>query len=300
MFNKLSAMVTVVKNTVAGSAAAGRKEACRFVPGFEALEDRRLMAASVTLAYYGSTILIEGDNSANTVSVTQSRSGYGSHAKDYVHVTADGVTTSFLNNRGYYGYARIGAIEFNGNWGDDTFVNNTNLGSLARGGEGTDYLYGGYSIDSLYGDGGGDYLYGGDSGDSLFGGGGVDYLFGQAGDDTLDGGDDSCADKLFGGAGFDKFQMEGRGVRNSPILPYYNLDDPMDFNALEDSFYGEDPMQVDGGVGGTGGGRPFDPALESVFADMSLLELEETGSPSLTMDTVYVSTRLSSPLMKSL
>ena len=56
------------------------------------------------------------------------------------------------------------------------------------GGDGNDYLYGGYGQDILRGQGGRDYIRGGTGNDMLIGGTGRDYLYGDAGNDVLIGG----------------------------------------------------------------------------------------------------------------
>jgi Ca2+-binding RTX toxin-like protein len=106
------------------------------------------------------------------------------------------------------------------------------------GSAGPDYLYGGI---------GNDYLYGGMDNDYLSGGFGMDYLNGWYGNDTLDGGDDGSADYLYGGPGRDKFQMEGYGSRQLGSM-YFNRDDPADYNAAEDSFFGGDQPLYTGGI----------------------------------------------------
>lgn len=116
-------------------------------------------------------------------------------------------------------------------------------GDYLYGGDGDDYLSGSERADFLYGGRGNDVLVGLGGNDQLFGEAGKDYLFGGIGDDTLNGGDDGFADYLHGGAGKDKFQMEGYGKPNTTTAAiYFNRDDPADFNAAEDSFYGADSL----------------------------------------------------------
>jgi len=229
--------------------------------GVEALEDR-LVPTTVTVAYYSN-----GDPRFGGYGVMSIN---GSAANDNVEVRLEGssvVTIRVTDTAGFdasfplYSVGRpITSIVFMGLAGNDRFVDNTPIRCSAFGGAGNDQLFGspgndtlngGDGNDLLYGFGGDDemlgddylsaapgddYLYGGDGNDSLLGFSGLDHLYGQAGNDTLDGGDDGFADVLSGGAGLDRFQMEGWGG------PYwgYNRDFPIDFNTAEDSFFGAD------------------------------------------------------------
>jgi Ca2+-binding RTX toxin-like protein len=78
---------------------------------------------------------------------------------------------------------------------------------------------------------GNDTLLGGTGNDRLLGGGGNDILKGGAGNDTIDGGADGGVfpniDKLFGGAGADRFIFGPNGGR----------DDIMDFQDDVDTIY---------------------------------------------------------------
>ena len=215
----------------------------------ENLEDR-LVPAGVSVTNTFGLIIIDGTNGADTVTVDQVQ--MSGHQPARLIVTANGVATVFdISRSPGRGQTSIHGIIFNGNDGNDIFVNNTWFACTADGGNGNDYLYGGKGQDTLNGNAGDDYLYGGIGNDKLFGGTGRDYLFGQEGDDLLDGGDDGMADYLLGGAGKDQFQQEGIGYRNSPYTPYTNLDEPADFNAAEDTLYGRDQLPADPGIGGS-------------------------------------------------
>lgn len=96
-------------------------------------------------------------------------------------------------------------INFYGNDGNDTFVNNTNVACFADGGAGNDTLHGGGAADILFGGLGNDRLYGHGGNDSLYGNAGTDFLDGGDGDDILVGGYDGCKDQCYGGAGHDLF-----------------------------------------------------------------------------------------------
>ena len=123
----------------------------------------------------------------------------------------------------------VDSIYFVGYGGNDTFLNDTSIDSLAYGGSGNDRLTGGTGEDTFYGDGGRDILngrggddtiwagsgddslYGGDGGDLLHGdagndvihaGSGIDYAYGDDGNDTIYAG--SGNDRVYGGDGEDR------------------------------------------------------------------------------------------------
>ena len=240
-----------------------------FRPSIEALEHR--VTPSATLGYNYSVSVkagvleIHGGYAGDKVSVSQIP------GTNKLRVVFGSNTHTFTNA------SKIKSIIFNGYGGNDVFQNNTAISCTARGGVGDDVLYGGFGVNTMYGDEGNDQLFGagkvnflfggadddyllGDAGvdyiygeqgddtaiggagdDFLFGGTGKDALYGQLSNDTLDGGDDGSADYLNGGAGRDKFQVEGYGRPGSQLaLLYFNLDDPADFNSKDDSFFGED------------------------------------------------------------
>jgi RTX calcium-binding nonapeptide repeat (4 copies) len=69
-------------------------------------------------------------------------------------------------------------------------------------------LYGGDGPDDIYGDFGDDVLYGGDGHDSMGGDKGEDVLYGGDGNDDLDASYDGQRDKLYCGAGTDKYSAD--------------------------------------------------------------------------------------------
>ena len=178
------------------------------------------------------SLVIHGDDSANSISVTEDGSDfdvvvdsqtvltiaqsqvtgniqiYGHGGDDTIDASAidqalaawgdGGNDTIDLGSAGDYGYGGIGDDTIDGGGGDDTLA----------GGDGNDTLYGGAGSDGLYGDYdpgyagyGDDYLYGGDGDDYLYGEAGNDELHGEDGNDYLDGyaGDDI----MYGGYGDD-------------------------------------------------------------------------------------------------
>ena len=172
----------------------------------------------------------------------------GGDDMDYVYGMGGNDTLSASDLLTNYMYGGSGNDRIYGGYGDNYLFgeagNDTLVGMSGRdylsGGADNDYISGGDGDDSLFGGVGSDTLVGGVGNDFMYGNSGVDFLYGQLGDDTLDGGDDGNADYLNGGAGRDKFQMEGYGNRSSPFRFYVNLDDPADFGSTDDSFYGAD------------------------------------------------------------
>ena len=152
----------------------------------ETLESRNLMAAIVELDVEG-TLVIEGTSGDDKVSVQA--------FDDNIMVTSNGSEHLFDDT------GSISQILFRGHDGDDEFYNQTNIQSLAEGGEGNDTLQGGSGVDSLYGNSGNDTLYGGNGNDKLYGGRGADILRGEQDNDELHGG--RHKDVLRGGSGAD-------------------------------------------------------------------------------------------------
>jgi len=226
------------------------RTAARFVPQLEALEGRLVPTVTVVPTSPGhAVIVIDGTDNADMVTVQRVLDRTGPK----IVINENGNATAVADPVNHDGTSCITRVYFNGRGGDDVFINYSYSGvsCTADGGDDNDTLYGGALNDVLSGGAGDDYLYGGRGADQLNGNGGCDHLFGQEDDDTLDGGDDGLADYLCGGAGRDKFQMEGYGVRGSLVQPYVNLDDPADFTVGEDSFYGADTPGLSGGSGTT-------------------------------------------------
>lgn len=171
--------------------------------GLEALE-HRLTPASALIG--GNIVIVSGAGNDNVAVAT---------IGNFHRVTENGVNSFFAVA------AVTGGITFNGNAGNDTFVNNTSLSANAFGGLGNDRLFGGSNNDILNGGAGSDYLYGrggndtliagadlsfnyldgGDGNDTMTGGLGVDWMYGQAGNDVMNG--LSGNDMMFGGDGND-------------------------------------------------------------------------------------------------
>jgi Ca2+-binding RTX toxin-like protein len=205
----------------------------RFQPRLEALEERAVPAVSFQLT--GTTLFLTGDSHNDDVSFYE------------VQTSSDFFSTRLIvnwhddtGNRGSRNFwlASLTKIEFRGNEGDDSLVNETNpegmtmianlaVGSLrpssppmfsvvpsmmpmveAYGGRGSDLLRpGSCRGNDLDGGRDNDRLHGGASTDHLYGRGDTDHLYGYGGSDWLFGGGDT--DFLYGG-GQDDWLEGGR------------------------------------------------------------------------------------------
>ena len=107
-----------------------------------------------------------------------------------------------------YDSDRVDLVVFHGFDGDDDFENDLEwIPCVAYGGEGDDYLCGGYEEDALYGGPGDDSLGGSHGDDRLFGGPGKDDLNGHQGNDYLKAGAGEDEGFIRGGNGLDTFVM---------------------------------------------------------------------------------------------
>jgi hypothetical protein len=148
----------------------------------ERLEDRRLLATSVTLT--DGDLIVAGTSRDDEVEF------FLNHDGTKVKVDLNGERFSF-------DVADVDRIVCTVKGGDDSVEMSDKNGVLdlalkARGGAGNDTLVGGELADKLFGELGDDLLQGR---------GGIDRLLGEAGNDLLDGGLD--ADILLGGLGDD-------------------------------------------------------------------------------------------------
>jgi Ca2+-binding RTX toxin-like protein len=179
-------------------------------PVLEGLEVRDLKAASLA----NGTLAIVGSAAANRVTVEYDTRLTPSRYDDRITVSEfNGGPFGQIHHFPIYTFLystpgganvyrdNISKISFDGLDGDDTFVNETDIDSIAYGGAGNDWLIGGYGQDGLYGGGNNDVLSGQDGNDVLHGGPGNDFLLGDDGDDKLHG--DMGDDDLYGGDGTD-------------------------------------------------------------------------------------------------
>ncbi len=206
--------------------------------GIESLEDRRLLAADVSLSDEG-VLIVDGTNEPDTVEV--------SSIGDRIVVKTNGADSRT------FAASRVEAILFSGRDGDDTFVNRTDVKSIAYGNEGNDRLVGGSAKDKLFGGPGNDTLAGRRGEDELHGDYGDDHLIGGEGDDDLRGwyGDDTLVagdgdDYASGYKGNDKIW----GGNGDDVIKGHEGDDLLFGDAGDDRIYGwkGDDLLV-GGVG---------------------------------------------------
>ncbi len=139
----------------------------------ERLEARTLLAADIGLA--GGMIEITGTefNDAAEVYVSEDQVVVGLSQRDDTGAVVAQLQQSF-------DLSGVQGIVFDGQAGDDTFVNDTDLPSVALGGSGDDILIGGSASDVLYGGAGNDLLYGNAGADVLLGGAGDNSLLDEA------------------------------------------------------------------------------------------------------------------------
>lgn len=200
-------------------------------PHLEALEDRRLLAATLTANLNSGILTVEGTEAADRINLRQVAG----------RISVDNITiTVGANQQSSVAASVVNRIKIYGLGGNDTILLNSESISgqeaivrpayiyggdghdTLRGGHGADWLYGGNgsdmlygskgddilqgeaSVDVIYGDDGNDRMWGGDGNDLLYGGAGDDDLYGDAGNDSLDGG--FGLDITTGGAGFDSYR----------------------------------------------------------------------------------------------
>jgi Ca2+-binding RTX toxin-like protein len=213
-------------------------------PTLDVLEGRDLMAAGISAC--GAVVTIEGAAVADRAEVNPLVPGW-------VHITLDAPAGGVVEFAQACPTAGL-TLVYRGLGGNDAFVNNTAVNSMAQGGDGHDTLVGGSGTDVLDGgngkdqlDGrigndtlsggadedvlrggyGDDLLKGGDDRDYLYGDWGRDSLYGEAGDDYLHGGIDGIQDILWGGTGADTFIGEWIPSDNAFNIPG-NRDFPQD------------------------------------------------------------------------
>ncbi len=178
-------------------------------------------------------LIIEGNNAANTVVLTETGND--------VQVDIDGMTI------GTFAVAGIptGIISVD-LFGDDDSLDASGVTSLsifANGGLGDDVIIGGGVRDTLFGGDGADTISGGVLGDVIDGGSGDDLLDGEEGNDTILGGagDDVLRgiggdDQLSGGIGDDTI----RGNGGADLLRGNAGDDELIGNSGDDTLLGQD------------------------------------------------------------
>jgi Ca2+-binding RTX toxin-like protein len=179
----------------------------------EAIEARRMLAASVTLS--GGVLTVTGTESADVIefdlrSATQLKVEVGSLEQkvDYSKVTK--IVVNALGGNDVVEFNQRNPItvgvEVSAGTGNDTVEATAGRDTLYGGG-GNDFLDGREGSDSIFGENGNDKLEGKGGNDSLYGGNGDDYIQGQAGDDLIRG--NAGHDDIIGGSGRNRIRGNG-------------------------------------------------------------------------------------------
>ena len=185
----------------------------RFVPAFEALESRRMLAITAAFSPATGVLNIFGDSLDNTIEISRNPAG---------GILVNGGAVSIVG--GAPTVANTTLMQVFGMSGNDTISLNEANGALPRanlfggagtdtmtGGSGGDMLFGQSDSDTLLGKGGADLLFGGSAGDTATGGDADDQVFGQSDDDQMvwNPGDDTDLNE--GGSGVDTVEVNGGG-----------------------------------------------------------------------------------------
>jgi Ca2+-binding RTX toxin-like protein len=185
----------------------------RFVPIFEPLEPRRMLAITAAFSPATGVLNVFGDSLDNTIEISRNPAG---------GVLVNGGAVSIVG--GAPTVANTTLMQVFGMSGDDTITLNEANGALPRanlfggagtdtmtGGSGADMVFGQSGGDTLLGKGGADLLFGGSASDTATGGDADDQVFGQSDDDRMvwNPGDDTDLNE--GGAGVDSVEVNGGG-----------------------------------------------------------------------------------------
>lgn len=187
--------------------------------GFEGLEGREMMAASVGIV--NGELRVTADPGGDSVKVSEYVMLVAPRKFEArVSVESMGPTSGAS---WVFAKTKVKKIVFDGGKANDKFENFTNLACVAKGNGGDDVLRGGSGADYLDGVVGSDTLFGGGGNDTLIGGYGNDKLYGESGNDSLYGGSDN--DSMYGGDGDD-------------YLDAYHGNDFLDGELGNDTLYG--------------------------------------------------------------
>lgn len=204
---------------------------------YQGLEDRRLLA--VTSFQNQGQVVVRGDGLDNQAIVQR--------IDDSLHVSFDsGETFDFAFNG-------VTSVRFVGAGGDDTFTNQTNIDTIASGGNGNDRITTGN---------GNDRIFGGSGDDVIISFGGTNLLNGFSGNDTITGGTGNDTifsfdgnDVINAGAG-DDFIVAGDGDdivtagAGSDTVFASAGDDTINGGSGDDFLFGQDGVdEVFGGEG---------------------------------------------------
>lgn len=233
----------------------------------ESLEERRLMAADLTLSAGfrtspyspGTQVYVDGSDYNDVVRVTDYSPSTGSITLKLEQYSGSTLLSSRITRFHSSNLTPVYTVQVDGRGGDDTITNYTPATMLANGGEGNDYLVGGSSSDYLIGGNGLNIMSGNEGDDTLTGGNQRDVIYGGAGNDTIQGGDgddllygDTSSgsaliagnDHIYGGKGNDNIYGEAgfdiiEGNDGNDILVGGLGDDSMYGGAGDDWMYGD-------------------------------------------------------------
>ncbi len=143
--------------------------------GYEMLESRNVLSANPIIALDGGTLTIDGTDLDDRVYVKIS----GGEVQATYQTGGNGFQTE------YFPQSDVTDFRFNGNDGNDHFINRTGLPSLVYGNDGNDRLIGGRGSDKIHGGPGNDVINGWKGDDSLHGDHGNDIISGSYGNDRI-------------------------------------------------------------------------------------------------------------------
>ncbi len=138
----------------------------------ECLENRRLMAADISLAANG-LLSIKTGTAADNVRI------YSAEGKTQVSIQMGNAALE------KYSFTKVYQLDIRTYAGNDTISNETRIPSIVLSGNGNDSVYGGSGADTIYGGNGNDYLYGSRGNDTIYGDAGKDRILGGGGEDLL-------------------------------------------------------------------------------------------------------------------
>jgi Ca2+-binding RTX toxin-like protein len=184
-----------------------------YVPRFESLESRRLLAVTAMYSPATGALNVFGDSLDNTIEISRTVAGgilVNGGAVAVVGAAPTVVNTSLVQVFGMSGNDTISLNEFNGALPRANLFGGGGMDTLI-GGSGADMLFGQSNNDTLLGKGGADLMFGGSADDTATGGDGDDQAFGQSNDDRMfwNPGDDTDLNE--GGAGVDTVEINGGG-----------------------------------------------------------------------------------------
>jgi hypothetical protein len=212
-FMALSWMSRLLKKRSRPVSRSGRKQPNqgRFLPTFEPLDDRIVLAITASFSPGAGILSVFGDAGNNSIVVSQDAAGKILVNGGAVVIQGGAATvanTTLIQVFGQDGDDNLSLDEANGPLPAANLFGGAGNDTLT-GGSGNDLLFGQSGNDTLLGKGGDDQLFGGDGNDVLTGGDGDDQVFGESGNDRMiwNPGDDTDLNE--GGAGIDTVEVNG-------------------------------------------------------------------------------------------